>query len=64
MKRYLALQKILQTGSFSRAADELGYTQSAMSQAIASLEEELGIRLLQRGRSGVRLTPDGEELYP
>ena len=47
MKRYLALQKILQTGSFSRAADELGYTQSAMSQAIASLEEELGIRLLQ-----------------
>ena len=64
MKRYLALQKILQTGSFSRAADELGYTQPAMSQAIASLEEELGIRLLQRGRSGVRLTPDGEELYP
>ncbi len=64
MRRYLALQAVMRTGSFSRAADELGYTQSAMSQAIASLEQELGIRLLVRSRNGVRLTPDGEKLWP
>ena len=64
MRRYIALRTVVRTGSFSKAADELGYTQSAMSQTIASLEQELGVRLLTRSRSGVRLTPDGEAVYP
>lgn len=64
MNRYLALQKIVELGSFSRAAEALGYTQSAVSQMISSLEEELSIRLLSRSRSGARLTPEGTELYP
>lgn len=64
MNRYLALQKIVELGSFSKAAQALGYTQSAMSQMIASLEEELSIRLLNRFRTGVKLTREGEELYP
>lgn len=64
MHRYLALQKVLELGSFTKAADALHYTQSAMSQMIASLEEELSIRLLSRSRSGVKLTLEGEELYP
>ena len=64
MRRYIALRTVVRTGSFSKAADELGYTQSAMSQTIASLEQDLGIRLLTRSRSGVRLTPDGEAIYP
>lgn len=64
MKRYLALQKIVQTGSFSKAAEALGYTQSAMSQMISSLEEELSMKLLNRFRTGTQLTLEGEALYP
>lgn len=64
MKRYLALQKIVEMRSFSKAADALGYTQSAMSQMIASLEEELSIQLLNRFRTGAQLTLEGEKLYP
>lgn len=64
MQRYLALQKIVETGSFTKAAQALGYTQPALSQMVASLEKELGFRLLQRSRNGVRLTPEGERLYP
>lgn len=56
VNRYLALQKIVEQGSFTRAAQALGYTQSAMSQMIASLEAELSIRLLIRPRTGVCLT--------
>lgn len=64
MNRYLALQKIVELGSFSKAAKALGYTQSAMSQMIASLEEELSIKLLNRFRTGASLTIEGKELYP
>ena len=64
MKRLIALQKIVELGSFTKAAEKLGYTQSAVSQMIASLEEELSIKLLYRSRIGIRLTLEGEELYP
>lgn len=64
MNRYLALQKVVELGSFTRAADVLGYTQPAMSQMISSLEKELSIKLLYRSRYGIRLTLEGEKLYP
>jgi len=64
MKRYLALQKIVEMGSFSKAADVMGYTQSAMSQMISSLEDELSIKLLKRFRTGTQLTLEGMKLYP
>lgn len=64
MNRYIALQKIIELGSFTKAAEALGYTQSSISQMIASLESELSMKLLTRSRSGVKLTIEGEELYP
>ena len=64
MNRYFALQKVVMLGSFSKAADAMGYSQSAMSQMISSLEDELSIKLLNRFRTGVKLTLEGEELYP
>lgn len=64
MNRYIALQKIVELGSFTKAAEALGYTQSSISQMIASLENELGIRLLTRSRTGVKLTIEGTDLYP
>ena len=64
MNRYIALQKIIELGGFTKAADALGYTQSSVSQMIASLEDELGIKLLIRSRNGVKLTIEGTKLYP
>lgn len=64
MNRYIALQKIVEYGSFTKAAEDLGYTQSSISQMMASLENELSMKLLIRSRSGVKLTIEGEELYP
>ncbi len=64
LNRYIALQKIIEFGSFTKAANSLGYTQSSISQMIASLEKELSIKLLTRSRYGVRLTIEGAELYP
>ena len=64
MNRYIALEKIIELGSFTKAADALGYTQSSVSQMIASLESELGFKLLIRSRTGIRLTLEGAKLYP
>lgn len=64
MHRYAAFLKVVEVGSFTKAAEILGYTQPAMSQMIASLENELSIKLLYRSRYGVRLTPEGERLLP
>lgn len=64
MNRYSAFILIIETGSFTKAAEELGYTQSAISQMVRSLEQELSTKLLLRSRKGVSLTPDGEELLP
>ncbi|AUH51416.1 DNA-binding transcriptional regulator DsdC [Chromobacterium sp. ATCC 53434] len=49
--------------SFSRAADELCLTPSAVSHRIARLERSLGLRLFLRLTRQVRLTPDGERLF-
>lgn len=64
MQRYIALLKIVEVGSFTKAAELLGYTQPSLSQMIASLEKELSIKLLYRSRYGIQLTPEGERLYP
>ena len=64
MTRYTAFCKIVEYGSFTRAAEALGYTQAAVSQMIRSLENEFSLRLLIRTRSGVRLTREGEQMYP
>ncbi len=64
MQRYLALKKVVELGSFTKAAEALGYTQSAVSQMISSLEGELSMKLLVRSRHGAKLTIEGEELYP
>ena len=45
--------------SYSRAAIDLGLSQSALTRAIQSLEKEIGMRLFDRGQSGVRLTEQG-----
>jgi DNA-binding transcriptional LysR family regulator len=57
-----AFVAVAEHGSFGKAAAELELTQSAISHAIASLEEELGVVLFSRGRRGAVLTPTGTEV--
>lgn len=64
MNHYIAFQKVVETGSFTKAAAELGYTQSSVSQMIAALEEELGLKLLIRSHNGIHLTAEGRKIYP
>jgi len=60
--RLKVLQEVVAQGSFSGAADALSYSQSAVSQAIATLEAEVGAPLIERDRRGVRPTAAGAAL--
>jgi DNA-binding transcriptional LysR family regulator len=60
--RLRVFSEVVSRGSFSAAADALSYSQSAVSQAIASLEGEVGVSLIERHRSGVRPTVAGAAL--
>jgi LysR family transcriptional regulator, nitrogen assimilation regulatory protein len=55
--------KIVEAGSFSRAASVVHVAQPALSQQVAELEERLGVTLLQRSARGVLPTAAGEVLY-
>lgn len=58
------LLKAVELGSITRAAEEMGYTQSAVSRSIADLEREWNVTLLTRNKDGVVLTTQGESLLP
>src|SRR2546429_8483602 len=60
--RLQVLSEVVKRGSFSAAADALSYTQSAVSQAIARLEAEVGATLVVRDRRGVKPTAAGATL--
>ena len=56
LQKYEAFVKTVETGSFTRAAALLHYSQSGISRMIADLEQEWGVTLLERGKAGVVLT--------
>ena len=62
--RYRIFCQVVDRGSLKAAAEELGYTQSAVSQAVKALERELGTTLVERGKHGVSLTRDGKQYLP
>lgn len=55
--------KVVETGSFSETARQLGNTPSAISRAISRLERALGTRLLQRTTRKLRLSESGKQVY-
>lgn len=61
-KLLATFREVAVRGSFSAAAEELSFTQPAVSQHIARLERDLGTRLLERDARAVTLTPAGETL--
>lgn len=64
IQKYMAFLKTVEYGSFTKAAEILNYSQSGISRMINDLEKEWGMTLLERGKSGVRLTSDGMKLLP
>ena len=54
IQKLQALAVIQEAGSFSRAAETLGYSQAGLTYMMNSLENEIGLRLLDRSYSGVR----------
>lgn len=64
LTKYQALLKTVELGGITRAAEAMGYTQSAVSRAIGELEREWDMELLTRSRSGVALSSNGEALLP
>ena len=64
IRHLAALEAVAVTGSFARAARQLGYTQSAVSVQVATLERAAGVRLLERpgGRRPVVPTDAGERI--
>lgn len=63
-KKLEILMTAVDLGSFSRASEVVGYTQSGLTHLVNSLEREIGLTLVQRGHSGVCLTKEGEALMP
>lgn len=64
LRHLIALKAIADEGSFGKAAERLGYTQSAVSQQIATLERIVGLRLVERpgGPRPVSMTEAGRTL--
>lgn len=63
LKQLKYFQAVVQCGSFTQAAEECYISQSAISQQIQALEQELGIKLLVRGNRKFSVTPAGEYFY-
>ena len=62
--KYMAFLKTVECESFTKAAELLNYSQSGISRMINDLEQDWGVSLLERNRSGVKLTSDGSKLLP
>ena len=63
-KKLEILMTAADLGSFTKASQVVGYTQSGLTHMMDALEREVGFPLLQRDRSGIRLTRQGEQLMP
>lgn len=55
---------VARLGSFRKAAEELHISQPALSTTVRNLERELGVTILDRGRSGAQVSDEGRELLP
>ena len=64
IQKYMAFIQTVEYGSFTKAAEALNYSQSGISRMIHDLEKEWKVTLLERSRTGVRLTAEGQQLFP
>ena len=64
IRKYEAFVRAVELGSLSKAAEELGYTQSGISHMMQSLEDEVGFSLMVRTSTGISPNTEGEMLLP
>jgi DNA-binding transcriptional LysR family regulator len=64
LQRARTFATVVARGSVAAAADALGYTQSAVSQQLSTLERDIGLTLVDRSRRPLRPTPAGAEILP
>lgn len=64
ISKYTIFCKVIECGNFTKTAESLGYSQSAVSQAVKGLELEMGTQLVNRDKTGITLTADGWSYYP
>jgi DNA-binding transcriptional LysR family regulator len=64
LRELAAFREVARQSSFSRAAARLGYVQSTVSAQIQALEQDLGVRLIDRLGRSIALTAAGEALLP
>ena len=64
VEKVKALLRAIELGNMSSAAMELGYTPSGISRMMASLEEETGMRLINRNRNGISPTQECKQILP
>ena len=63
-KKLEILMTAADLGSFTKASEVVGYTQSGLTHMMDTLEKEVGFPLLQRNHNGIQLTEQGEQLMP
>lgn len=63
-KKLEILMTAVDLGSFSKASEVVGYTQSGLTHMMDALEKEVGFPLLQRSHNGIQLTRQGAQLMP
>ena len=64
IRKIEAFVRAVELGSLSKAAEELGYTQSGISHMMQSLEEEVGFPLMVRTSAGIKPNSEGQMLLP
>lgn len=63
-KKLEILMTAVDLGSFSKASEVVGYTQSGLTHLVNSLEHEIGLSLIKRSHNGISLTEQGKSLMP
>jgi len=63
LQNMMIFAKVLESGSFSKAAEQLGIAKSSVSKKISELEKEFGVRLIQRSTRKLNVTEEGQSLY-
>ena len=63
-KKLEILMTAADLGSFTKASEVVGYTQSGLTHMMDALEREVGFPLLERSHSGIQLSPQGRQLMP
>lgn len=63
LQNMMIFARVLEAGSFSKAAEQLGIAKSSVSKKITELEKEFGVRLIQRSTRKLNVTEEGQALY-